>query len=273
LLYLLTVVVVFARRLVASGQEPDVRLSTAGVNWRAPWGEKLEVPRAKIEGFRIERQNGGEAAAPTLTLLLHDGFESWPLEIHSPATAPAVRDFLAHTLGVPERPPANEDFDARYQELLGSVEDDTALDERIARQMAADAQRLGFFAEADVVQRIWRFEGTRQRLLDLCSQWEGAAAGLRVAPPYARPQRHELGGWAMRLLVEADEEPWLTDGVIGGPPAWHRELASAARRRVEAMGQVGEATFDAPATRWKLRWVIHAEGFDPAALISFSSEG
>lgn len=270
--YVLILFGLAARRLVAMGQESDVALSFKGVTWRTPWDEFVTIPTEKIQGFRIESSTLDNPQAAALTILLEDGFESWPLEIHPPATPQTVRQFLQQ-LNVPEQPPHDDDsFDARYDRLLEQLEQDTTLDEaqreqRLREETAAEARRLGFLAIADLVERIWQFEGPHAQLLELCRRWRNAARSLRLAPEYAKPEQVELGGWLMRLTLEAGEEVWLADTVLCGPPEWHRHLAAEALRQLEIANAGAHVIVEVPQSSWKLRFVIQAEDFDPASRI------
>lgn len=271
-LYVLLVVVLFARRLAAAGQEPDVRLAPESVSFRIA-GDWFEIPREKLEAFRIEQETSSDAQPPALILAFTEGFESWPLEIHPPATPALVRSFLADELGLAERPRLAPDEReaqlARLAKLLEEVKDleERQQEERIQEEVAADARRLGFLAEAHLEARTWRFAGTHAGLVALCRRWEEAAESLRIAPEYARPESVELGGWAMRLMLEADEEAWLSHGVICGPPEWHRRVAREALRALESHAAPGKIGLEVPETRWRLLWVVRPEGFDPTAAL------
>ncbi len=272
LLYVLTVLTLAARRLVAVGQESDVELSSEGVRWRTPWGERISIPREKIQGFRVEHCSSSQPRNAALVLLLEHGFETWPLDLHEPATPQAVRSFLLEHMLISEQPPRKDEFfDERYERFLQQLDQDPHLDasqreQRLRQQAAVEARRLGFFAVADVVERIWRFEGARSSLLELCRRWSEAAERIRLAPDYARPEQQELGGWAMRVALEAAEEIWLTDGAICGPPSWHRDLAAEVQRRLQAAPEMGEVVIDVPASSWRLRFVTQKD-FDPATLV------
>ncbi|MBW3599359.1 MAG: hypothetical protein KY475_19080 [Planctomycetes bacterium] len=254
--YVFAVLTMFVRRAVAVGQEPDVRLTPDRVAWRAPSGEWFEIPREQVEGFTVDEQD------ESLTFVLRDGFETWPIEIHPPATPDAVRSFLVKRLQCRERRPdqldPHRENERRFARLMREIEEleEHQREARLRDEASAAARRLGFRAEAHLDALAWRFEGTRASLLALCRRWEEAAATMRIAPEYAQPERRELGDWAMPLTLEADEEAWLSEGVICGPPEWHRNLASAARRELEAVEGEGKITIEIPASRWRLLWVV-----------------
>lgn len=88
---------------------------------------------------------------------------------------------------------------------------------------------------------------------------------MRIAPPYAQPERVELGGYALQVTLEADEETWVSNTTFCGPPEWHKQIALRLRQWIESIEVGGTFTIYPPDTTWKVQMVVQGEFFDPAS--------
>ncbi len=91
-------------------EEDNVHLTQDGLVWIDAGGQRGELPRARVQGFRIGLDPQTMRAIPALTLVLASGFESQPIELHGPATPVRVRQFLTAQLGLEEQPRGDELF-------------------------------------------------------------------------------------------------------------------------------------------------------------------
>jgi hypothetical protein len=255
-IYVLTVLTLLARRLVAAGQVSDVRLTAEGAWWRSPQGEWYEIPSRIIQGFYLAPSPDADAESLSLTLHLADGFKSWPWELAAPVTPEGVREFLITKMHVAEVEAPTIDKST----LLPA----DAPREAWERLLVEESRYYGYFVDVLLEDRTWRFEGSRPHLLALCERWTAAAMSMRIAPPYAQPERVELGGYALQVTLEADEETWLSNTTFCGPPEWHKQFALRLRQWIESVEVGGTFAIHPPGTAWKVQMVVQGESFDPA---------
>lgn len=124
-------------------------------------------------------------------------------------------------------------------------------------------RELGFFYDRDDVEKRWRIVGTRAGLHRFCDELLTFAENRLNEPEsehiHLGPYLYlELGSWPT---------PQITDHWIAGPLWTLRELAHAARSRVDSAGVGAMLSLRdafAPDAPYDLILELRADGFDPA---------
>lgn len=86
------------------GGDDNLRLDRRGLFWLDHAGEERGFEREMVTGYRISHDPDTLRPVPALLLRLAGGFESQPIELHSPATPEAVRRLLEGDWQLVERP-------------------------------------------------------------------------------------------------------------------------------------------------------------------------
>lgn len=186
---------------------PDnVRLGHDGLFWIDDSGTEQSFPRSAVTGFHISRDADTLRPVPSLTLHLHGGFESQPLELHPPATSAAVRQLLTEEWHLTEQP-SNDTHSLDY---------DTA---------------IAIYSECHDDYQEWHFEGPRAELLRLLETIQSASHDLPLPPPGAKPLSHTIMCTRRdpnRLRIAVSRSLHLDHDIIALPPELLAELATRA---------------------------------------------
>ena len=233
-------------------------LAADGVRWSInKFGSRpgrYAFARDDLEAFSIGQGDQEYLHSSWDALRLHrtDGFVSLPIIIPPQVRTEDVRQFCHRTMGLAE-------VVCDQPAAPGTAGFDPAAHQAAFMQQCRDA---GFYVENDGDIAEWVFEGPRSALTRL-SEHIVEVAGLRAGPPGTQPPGRRLGP----VLVGIDEEPWITQEGIFGPPEALRDLAG---RIIEGLlpaePGAGFEVFGWDAGReWTLRFVVRPEGYDPAA--------
>jgi hypothetical protein len=194
---------------------PDnVRLDPAGLHWTDPAGGEQTLPRALAVGFRIQAEPDTLRPVEALTLYLDGGFESQPIELHSPATAEAVRNLL--------------DADWRLAER-----ESESTSQSLAYDLAIDV-----YSECHEEHQQWHLEGNQAALTELFQEIDRAAEQLPLAPPGAKPAQRVLllrRREASELVVARDRVTHVEHDRICGTAEVLAELARQGLAALESM--------------------------------------
>jgi hypothetical protein len=217
--------------------EDNARLDDAGFHWIDGGGGRHQFDRREIAGFHIAVEADTLRDVPALTLHLAGGFESQPIELHAPATAPRVREFLIERLGISERTSGSqphEDHDA------GVV----------------DAPINNLDVESCEQQRTWHFTGPKSSLLALCDHIEQASRTLKLAPAGAKPQVRRIGTEEAHLTVQLGRNAWTDGQTLCGPAEHLLDIAAHIRKQLSTAGE--NADVEVPTSPdAKQAWTLH----------------
>jgi hypothetical protein len=184
-------------------------LDAEGLHWLDAAGNEQRLPRAEITGFEIAHSDETLRPVPALTLLLTDSRTSQPLELHPPADADVVRQWLADEWQLAEKPggPA------------GQADYDLAVD---------------VYCECHDEFQEWHLEGTAAALIELFDLI-GDVASLPLAAPGVLPTRRLVLARrrdASRVAIERDRQPRIDRDTIGGPADLLAALAAQGRTTI-----------------------------------------
>ncbi len=184
----------------------NMRLDDAGLFWLDASGTEQVFRRGAVTSFHIGRDGDTLRPVPALTLHLHGGFESQPIELHPPATSDAVRRVLLDEWRIPEgeRPAGSNpaDYDAA----------------------------VSVYAECHDDFQEWHWEGTSAELSRLFDLLAAAANELPIPPLGARPifrtimlTRREPA----RLRLAHSRDVYIDPDLIAAPADTLRQIASS----------------------------------------------
>jgi len=215
----------------ASGPD-NVRIDDAGVHWVDAAGRQQAFPRENVLAFHMGRDEDTMRQVPALTLYLVGGFESQPIELHSPATPEAVRTIL---------------------------EGGWQLQPRLPSETNSYDRTVAVYSECHEEHHEWHWEGTAAALAELFSLMRQAAEELPPPPAGAKPaqwiilaQRRQPA----RLRLQHAAAPYLEHDVIGGPAALLREIAFRADEVLNSASPSDDAKFDVQTGRREV-WTFH----------------
>lgn len=219
-----------ARNQVA---EPNVRLSSAGFQWRKQHDTWELLPREAILSYRLNpllRLND----EPFLVFVLRDQFESQPIYRGTLPSWELVHQWLHDHWNLAEDPsPA-------------------------ASAVIIDAVRWGGFYEYDLPSRQFRWLAEAREFSILLAALRRVADELPLPPHGAQPQWLELVGneEGEELLLGIDREPWIEGSSIAAPAEWFRSLAGALE--AARTSDQTELTIEMPtvAGTWKIGYEV-----------------
>ena len=215
------------------GPEPEnVWLDAVGLHWINLRQEARVIHRDAITGYWIGHDEQTRFAVPSLTLLLREGFLSQPIELHAPAAAEQVIDWLDRHWQIP-----------RLREL--------PVPEVISIPLRVDY---------DEDRQIWRFLGSRVLLEELLEAWRSIAEQHALPPVGARPKRidfaAELGEWSMLISPQL----WIEDSTIAIDPERLRSIATQWRESLAAKQATRTTPLECDSGhRWQLVYELITE--------------
>ena len=206
--------------------------------WLDGSGTEQVFRRGAVTSFHIGRDGDTLRPVPALTLHLHGGFESQPIELHPPATSDAVRRVLLDEWRIPEgeRPAGSNpaDYDAA----------------------------VSVYAECHDDFQEWHWEGTSAELSRLFDLLAAAADELPIPPLGAKPifrtimlTRREPS----RLRLAHSRTVHIDPDLIAAPADVLRTIATSAADRMTGENPTFDLKFDVTVAPNSV-WTFHLHG-------------
>ncbi len=214
----------------------NVRLDRTGLHWLDASGKEQSFRRQDVLAFRIGREEDTLREMPALTLYLAGGFESQPLELHSPATPQAVRQLLAGQWQLAERPHAAGE------------------NESLSYERAFDV-----YSECHDDFQEWHWEGPREQLAELFAWLLAVAEQMPLPPSGARPLYKTVllrRRQPTRLRAAHSWLPLFEFDSLAAPASVLRQIAQSAGERLAGASTPSDHKFDVPLSA-KSRWTFH----------------
>jgi hypothetical protein len=218
---------------------PDnVRLDDEGLFWIDAAGGEQSFRRAAVTGFHIGRDADTLRPVPALTLQLHGGFESQPIELYPPATSAAVRRLLMEDWHLAEQPSANK---------ADSFDYDTA---------------IAIYSECHDDYQEWHFEGSHAEIQRLFDTIQAAAHELAPPPPGAKPLSRTIRCTRRephRLKIAVSGSPHLDQDMISLPPSVLTDFSTRGSAAINDSAAAGDAKIDlqtSPSSTWTFHFHV-----------------
>ena len=214
-------------------REPNVWLDSLGLHWLNQAGEEQCLARESITGFWIGLDDATRLNVPSLTFLLRDGFLSQPLELHSPATPLATREWL-----------------------LGEWNIDS-----LAELPAPETFAIPLAIEYDDTMQLWQFRGPREELEKLLGVWWELATRYPLPPRGARPKECVIECGDADCGVVIASHCWIQYATLSISPEKLQSLVTEIRTRWEANANEVEISLTCDTGH---HWRLLLEVQDPA---------
>ena len=144
-------------------RQNNVRIDEAGVHWMDDFGRWHTFERAQLRGYLVGLD--ADTLRPTAALMLRveGGFESQPIELHSPATPDEARKWLTGRLRITEEALSPPEAARRLRAALAAALDSwpPSAEKRLLRRMLPDSVE-----PTDGGWRVFTLPGDRAVLFD-----------------------------------------------------------------------------------------------------------
>ncbi|HEY2412183.1 MAG TPA: hypothetical protein VGI40_08075 [Pirellulaceae bacterium] len=209
----------------------NVRLDDHGLFWLDASGVEQSFPRSAVTKFHISRDPDTLRPVPALTLHLHGGFESQPIELYPPATSAAVRRLLTEDWHIAEQPSTGAD----------SLSYDTA---------------LAIYSECHDDYQEWHFEGPRAELLHLFDTIQSVSREFAPPPAGAKPLNRIIRCTRREphsLKIAVSTSPHLDEDIIALPPELLSDLSTRGSAAINDNPAATDTKIDlhvSPSSTW-----------------------